>query len=649
MEGTAPSKPADTMCRWVEGKPAQIRSRAGVVDRLGNENIVFTQSYLAAVLAEAWRSAHGGLIGVAGCAAGLALVLLGCTGTSPVSASSMLRCSVEGVAHELLTACAVALLLSADIACTIVALARANMRAARAIAGASFTACAVASLMIVDGARATVVLAGVTMGALITACAVVVLATSEVVRAIPRAGCIITGTLFAVCTVVARAGARPSMIVSVAHRVLCTAAVVALLLSVDIVCGFAALIRGANSFTVRFRGAVVSAVVVMYLSPTVGAVCPHCRGRFDPPGHTADACPTIAVVAANAATVVAGTYVFTKLEKVLPSYILRLFPTAAVKALTSILLRPDPGAPFSFEGKDIGQIVRAYRAGLVSKDDVLEHYAVVSAAATEATEIAAADRAVSLVKGLSDVQCAECVGDVEGAYRYVLARVSLYATSKFSDSVVMDLARDVKSGASSSSSSSSVTAKNVLPRAEHEFFEMLNLWSMVVHASGLANFLVVGTFLQDTVYHPMRRDGLSWQGAYCRLHQYLAEVEESTETTLANVHERGKNSCINERAANMCADLFGARGKSARDPGNNSATHGKKEWNNKFDATSKIPCKYFNSGKPHPPENLAADGSCRFNHVCNNFIQPPGGGRKVHCGRAHPAFRCDHEHAASQS
>jgi hypothetical protein len=61
-------------------------------------------------------------------------------------------------------------------------------------------------------------------------------------------------------------------------------------------------------------------------------------------------------------------------------------------------------------------------------------------------------------------------------------------------------------------------------------------------------------------------------------------------------------------------------------------------YNKKFNTTSNRCCKVYNSGKTeHPPEMLTLDGTCKFNHVCNHWVNS---GKYAQCKLNHMGKDC---------
>ena len=88
-------------------------------------------------------------------------------------------------------------------------------------------------------------------------------------------------------------------------------------------------------------------------------------------------------------------------------------------------------------------------------------------------------------------------GSIQGAFRFILAKVSYYVVAAQNSAFMLDV---VQSVSAESSSCQHITAKMHHPKTEAQFFEMLNLWSLVVHSVGLANTVVVQLFIHEVVF-----------------------------------------------------------------------------------------------------------------------------------------------------
>ena len=376
------------------------------------------------------------------------------------------------------------------------------------------------------------------------------------------------------------------------------------------------------------RPVVVVGIVLLVFPSGVEAVkCTHCGDSFDPSGHAPDACPLITTVTTNAAAIVGGAVAIKGLSDILPDYVARLFPTAAIRSLVTLLANPSPGAEYKFTkadgtDKDLGLLIDDFQNGLFTKDEAIKHFAK-SLGVADKRDLA--KDCIDTFKALTGGPSLATSGEIQGAYRYVFARVSEYVmVSRNSGAAWLTVSQEVKDAAVSATS---LKAPTHHPKAAAQFFEMLNLWIMVVHSTGMASAVIVTTFLQRVVYHPMAEEDMEWHQAYCLFFAYLIEVEREKGCELSNIHARGGADRLKTAAMRLHREYFGTlfdgRDQGARGPGGKSASE--ITYNGKFNRESKIPCKFWNLQQRHDPASLNADGSCNFLHRCNAFLKPLDG------------------------
>ena len=65
------------------------------------------------------------------------------------------------------------------------------------------------------------------------------------------------------------------------------------------------------------------------------------------------------------------------------------------------------------------------------------------------------------------------------------------------------------------------------------------------------------------------------------------------------------------------------------------------KWNGKFNTASKQPCMAYNKGTEHSANSLDADGTCRFNHVCMQWVADKG--PRGICGGNHVKGECTYD------
>ena len=66
-------------------------------------------------------------------------------------------------------------------------------------------------------------------------------------------------------------------------------------------------------------------------------------------------------------------------------------------------------------------------------------------------------------------------------------------------------------------------------------------------------------------------------------------------------------------------------------------------WNGTFNSKADLPCIAYNTGSEHRQASLDSDGSCKFNHVCMQWVSDKGP-RGIYGGK-HPKGECDYDAA----
>ena len=313
---------------------------------------------------------------------------------------------------------------------------------------------------------------------------------------------------------------------------------------------------------------------ILFVTLIPGAAAVTCTRCWED-GHGRAACPLITGIASNVAAVAAGAYTSIALAKLLPPYLLRLFPGTVLQTIVTLAKRTNLGAFFDFTGKTHGEILRAVRSGVATRDEAVDHVSADLDSAEEKT----VEKAHMTIKTLASLPESSvkphASAPTQGVYRFIFARISYYVTSGTCAAFFLSGVAAVQEATTAPGSHS---ARLHHPKTATEFFEMLNLWIWVMHAAGVVDVLVLTAFLQDVVYVPMRREGYSWMIAYGLFHVYLAAVEEQPERMLrldTVYHVMGGMDSKVQAAKTLAAECFGSLfetgGQHARDLRNTSA------------------------------------------------------------------------------
>lgn len=185
-------------------------------------------------------------------------------------------------------------------------------------------------------------------------------------------------------------------------------------------------------------------------------------------------------------------------------------------------------------------------------------------------------------------------------------------------------------------------ADGVVPMMTHLFI------TTFVHAFGLEHLHTVGPFIQRVVHGTVWLQDFTWQYTLVELMVvYIKALDDRrTGNTMANTWQSGSQDTFAksaEKAAIQCwgpsfVFFFVPTGGTQRPmqlpqlpqplqpppppllpPG--SLDRASSKWNGKWTTGAK-PCLTFNNGSDaHPKACLLADGTCRFDHVCDHFIE----------------------------
>ena len=392
----------------------------------------------------------------------------------------------------------------------------------------------------------------------------------------------------------------------------------------------------------------------------VAAVCRHCHGGIPgcPGRHDNDDCTAYTGVAANVAALAVGATTTLSVAKLLPLSMLRVFTRRALDILLTLTRRPPSGTPYDFTGKPPADILRAVADRAVDTDDAIIHLA--SAAADPS--LGAGDRAAtdSVIKSI-EVLRKGALGSAGtrvgiGRFTYVLALVQKYLSVPHGQ--LANLSVDDFSGEPSTSSSAAPMAKVRAFESAEEFFEGLNLWVMVVSTTGLATSILALRFVEESVYHTIRKLGYSWMVAaeLFLIYLELVDIPEGIVYTLVSVMQAGGLDTHIAQAHINAISRYGARfrprakgGEQPRQqPGKGGDGDGVK-FNGKFSTDpNRAICLSFNfKDRDHKSDELLEDGTCKRRHVCSAYVNDKGKGGR--CEGNHPFFKCDNPNKCSKA
>ena len=359
------------------------------------------------------------------------------------------------------------------------------------------------------------------------------------------------------------------------------------------------------------------------------SVCIHCKDTILP-AHESANCPLASDIASNVDLFSTGTLgSIPKVTNLLPPPILRMFPKAALEAMVGFASAPANGVQIDFttaQYTSSANVVKAAFYGHCTHEEACMELQTRLDAAEDELAVSKIARSIEL---LSKNSASGVASSMQGVYTYMWARISSFVTAPS-----FDVARLTMEDAASKMPASGMVAKLVRPKSINHFFEMLHVFIFVVVSVGLASFTHVMTFVNEVVHGSMRDLKIKWETAHELLLIYLKVIENDAQRLLhfGNVFRRGcHDTYLHEAKVNVAAFFRTVGGKPS---------DGIVEHNGKFNKNTDKCCVAFNKGLPC--EHLDADGTCKYNHVCMQWVSNKGvNGR---CMGNHPMAECTSKH-----
>jgi hypothetical protein len=359
------------------------------------------------------------------------------------------------------------------------------------------------------------------------------------------------------------------------------------------------------------RGA---ALALLYHAVRAEAVCIHCRDSI--PGCAGgDACPLVSELATNTAIFAEARLGSTpRLAHFLPAELCTYFPRSICEAIVGIACAPAVGQEINFEHSTYATSQSVVQAALYGHCSVLEASSVLTARLESADN----DVEVNKIKGALDslkIVSDRIVTSSQGVMSYLWAKVSNIVNKRASGTT-----RLVTS--TSKPSTSDLTATLVRPATEEAFFEMIHYFTMVILALGIASPTILFKFMDDVVWGALRMKE-SWKCAHELFLLYAREIDtDSTRTVhMGNVFRRGGQDTLLTEARRNAEAFFRTLGGN---PSGDESSKRSVKPNGRYDSTSTKACVDFNLGRPC--KKLKDDGTCMFNHRCNQFVSDKGAG-----------------------
>ena len=385
------------------------------------------------------------------------------------------------------------------------------------------------------------------------------------------------------------------------------------------------------------RHAMLLIFMLMHVEGANSVTCSTCCDQISGCTGGSD-CPLLKSTAANVAAITASGAAVLTVAQLLPFSYVRHLTSDVLRALQAIARAPSGAAPVDLTSLDEAGLVDAYQQGRADLDAIRGEIGNrVADASTSAARVARLQAISSVFK---DAPLTSTGREIEGCHTvgglsFCLAVASHIVKSEKSTYSVGDTSQ--ASSSSDGKRRGGVTSRLSIktPTSFALFAELLHVWQAILHALGLSNALITTQFLQEVVFDAMSQLSFTWQQAYCLLLIYIEAVESHpTQYNLANVFGAGSQDTRCKAAKERSARLFKVK------PDDERPQLGIK-WNGKDTPDSKAVCYTYNLGPKatHPAKSLLSDGTCKFRHVCNQFVT--GKGKGGICEGNHARAHCE--------
>ena len=363
-----------------------------------------------------------------------------------------------------------------------------------------------------------------------------------------------------------------------------------------------------------------------------------------------DACLLHSRPHANTAIIAGGAGVIT-LASLLPIKFLRECTRSALDCIKMVANRPQLGTPVDITqaAMNVDQLVEAVHSGAANPGDAMRECLTRLAQAGNQLET---NRLNALATLLSHMDKGASTSSGSGGRSTVLGTYSLaWALAGRIARQTLGVGVAGVSGSSGPSESATPVVQMVKltitrPTSMAEFSDMITTWLMLCHATGLGHILALGEFIRDVVHDTISKLNYSWQLAHELLLVYFEVVETTSDQSIniRNVFAHGSQDTYLKRANDsMRAHYSNVRGKEEPNPSPNAnAGKGKGneiKWNGNYDRNATTTCLSYNLGTEHRPRSLNEKGTCKHNHVCDQWVSDKGPGGT--CGGRHPRSKCD--------
>ena len=365
-------------------------------------------------------------------------------------------------------------------------------------------------------------------------------------------------------------------------------------------------------------------------APALGVTCQTCFDGIPGCAGGAD-CLFATRTAANAAALTVAGGVAINVVSLLPASYIRHLPTQVLRSLAAIARVPAADGPPDLGAMTLTELQECLASGRIEvsafKAELSARLADGATVAGQVTRISAMLVGVQSNTTTSNPRTIDGINSY-GVLGYLVAAASLIVNSG---------KRTYSSGvAGSSTSGGSSTSLSIhVPTSGSQFSELLMVWQTLAHAVGAANILATVPFLQQVVWDGISTLGLLWEQAYCLFIVYLEAIEDSRGVlNLANVFAAGAQD-TRLKAANQRYSRMFCQTCDDQDDKDKEKDKGANKWNNRDSPNANGICKTYNfRDAEHPKKHLFKDGTCKFRHVCIQWVTGKGAGGM--CEGNHP-------------
>ena len=374
--------------------------------------------------------------------------------------------------------------------------------------------------------------------------------------------------------------------------------------------------------------------------------CIHCNNNIGADHDSAD-CPLLKLVATNAANLAKG--LAATVATILPMRLVKFLTKPILERLAKLGNKLASDGTFDTTSKTASEIAAAVESGVLSVSEA-RAYALDLGEDADAKIQRRGDQILKFLTSLKEDSSEVSASVRSGALLFVLARACEYVQQQKGSSLKASISDDGK--LPNSKLSSTITP----PKNVFECDMVLTVFQQIAHATSLAQYLAVSTFLTEVYHLPLVRQSWSFEMGFCHILAYLHRVEDPSfpSVNLNNVLASGSGDSLKDEAKVLGSSLYGPSFRVLRgDPRGPTADDKSKDegadikYNGKGCSNIKAPiCKVWNAGGVHKSSQLEADGTCKARHVCNKWIS--NGEPFEKCGGAHNYKECDHPHKCDE-